>query len=219
MTTNSENGRHRGPTRPHPPELKEHGYRLYEQGKSNPAIAAELEIPLSTINRWSSKEKWKLRRQFASRPGTELGAGLAPNSSLTDEAEQRALDREKTLPEAQRDYEEAMQTQALRIMRTIEEMPDELLIANADRIAKLDLTARKALKLDSNKPRQLINIALLSHGVVEEARVVRNLSDAPALTQEEDTGCKPVAEPAADAAGIAAEPSPLTPLPAGPIIP
>src|ERR1700732_3075887 len=105
MNTNSEEGRHGVTLRPHPPELKERGYRLYEQGKSNPAIAAELEIPLSTINRWSSREKWKLRRQFASRPGTELGAGLVPNSSLTDEAEQRALDREKTLPEAQRDYE------------------------------------------------------------------------------------------------------------------
>src|SRR3984893_463211 len=126
-----------GVIRPHPPELRERGYQLYEQGKSNPEIAAELGIPLSTINRWSSKEKWKIRKQLAGRPRTELGGGLVPSSSLTDEAEQRALDREKTLPEAQDDYEETMQAQALRIMRAIEEMPDALLIANADRIAKL----------------------------------------------------------------------------------
>jgi transposase-like protein len=203
----------------HPPEFKERGYRLYEQGKSNPEIAKELRIPLSTINRWSSKEKWKLRKQLAGLHETELGPGLVPNSSLTDEAEQRALDREKTLPEAQRDYEETMQAQALRIMRAIEEIPDELLIANADRIAKLDLTARKALKLDSNKPRQLINIALLSHGVVKPARIASDVPAAAELTYEEHTGCKPAAEPTEDAARIPAESSSQTPLPARPTTP
>jgi hypothetical protein len=219
MTTNSEERPRGARLPPHPPERKERGYRLYEQGKSNPEIAAELGIPLSTIHRWSSKGKWKLRKQLAGRPGTELGAGLVPSSSLTDEAEQRALDREKTLPEAQDDYEETMQAQALRIMRAIEEMPDELLIANADRIAKLDLTARKALKLDSNKPRQLINIAFLSHGVVKPARIASDVPATAELTYEESTGCKPAAEPAEDAAGIPAESSSQPALPAPPIVP
>jgi transposase len=196
--------------RPHPPELKERGYRLYEQGKSNPAIAAELGIPLSTINRWSSKEKWKLRRQFASRPGSELGALAPTNQDILDEISQLTFEEKQTR------YDEMMSEEALRVAYAVRSLPPQALLANADKIKKLDETARKALKLEEDKPKTLINIALLSHGTVER---VRNLSAAPALTNEDQTGLEPAAEPAEDAAGIAAKPSPPTPLPAPPIAP
>src|ERR1700730_18726388 len=121
-----------GVIRPHPPELRERGYQLYEQGKSNPEIAAELGIPLSTINRWSSKGKWKLRRQLANRPGTELGAPAPTDQDILDEISQL------TFEEKQARCAELMSDDALRFAYTVRGLPPQALLANADKIKKLD---------------------------------------------------------------------------------
>jgi hypothetical protein len=157
MTTNYEKGRHGVPIQPHPPELRERGYRLYEKGKSNPEIAADLGIPVSTLARWSSKGKWKLRKQLASGPKTELGA-LAP--TFGDDT--LAKISELTFEEKQTRYAEIMSDHALRVAYTVRSLSPQGVIVNADKIAKLDSVARKALNLEESKPPVVVNIALLS---------------------------------------------------------
>jgi hypothetical protein len=138
---------------PHPPELKERGYQLYEKGKTNREIAQELGIPLNTLARWSSKGKWKLRKQLAGHP--ELApAALAP--TVQDEISQLSFDQKQTR------YAEVMAEHALRVAYTVKNLPSQALIVNADKIKKLDETARKALNLEENKPAMVINVALLS---------------------------------------------------------
>ena len=157
MTTNSEKGRHGVPIQPHPPELKERGYRLYEKGKSNPEIAAELGIPVSTLARWSSKAKWKLRKQLASRPETEL----APLESVCSDDTLNEISQ-LTFEEKQTRYDCMMADHALRVAYTVRSLSPQGLIVNADKIAKLDSVARKALNLEESKPPVVVNIALLS---------------------------------------------------------
>jgi transposase-like protein len=210
------------PRRPYLAELKERAYQLYLQGKPNREIANELQIPINTINRWSCKEKWKLRKRLAGRPGT--GLGLAPNSPLTGDAkkkeeEQCARDREKTLPEAQVEYEETMQAQALRMARIVSETPDALLITSADKIAKLDVIARKALKLETDRPRTLINIAMLAAGNIKPTNLGANLTPVAQITYDGDAECNTVAQLTDGTTDSAAEPSPGPDLPVGPSAP
>ena len=99
--------------------------------------------------------------------------------------------------EAQVEYEVYTKATALRIARIIKRTPDAQLIASADKIEKLDKIARKALKLESEKPRMAINIRLLAEGKV---RRLANAGDVPAAQPPalvEDTGLNPATDDAA----------------------
>jgi hypothetical protein len=157
MNNQPDKRRPGGALQPHPPELRERGYRLYEKGKSNPEIAKELGIPVSTLARWSSKGKWKLRKQLASNAATEPGASAPAHSNDTlDEISQL------TFEEKQARYGDIMAEHALRFAYTVKSLPPQALIVNADKIKKLDETARKALNLEESKPRVVVNVGLLA---------------------------------------------------------
>ena len=96
----------------------------------------------------------------------------SPNPALIDVPPENLR-----LSEAQVEYEAHSQAAALRIARIIKRTPDAQLIASADKIEKLDKIARKALKLEADKPRMAINIRLLVGGAV--ARLA-NASGVPA---------------------------------------
>jgi hypothetical protein len=50
---------------------------------------------------------------------------------------------------------------ALRILEAIESTPTATLVPQADKIAKLDATARKALVLEEHEPAVVVNVGLL----------------------------------------------------------
>jgi hypothetical protein len=128
---------------------------------------------VTTLARWSSKGKWKLRKQLASHPETELGA-LAPmrdNNSL-DEISRL------TFEEKQARYAEMMSNHALRVAYTVKSLSPQSLLVNADKISKLDSVARKALNLEENKPPVVVNVALLAQGA--PPRAVIELQKVPA---------------------------------------
>ena len=62
-----------------------------------------------------------------------------------------------------------MAEHALRVAYTVKSLPSQALIVNADKIKKLDETARKALNLEENKPTVVVNVALL-HALSERRR-------------------------------------------------
>jgi transposase-like protein len=142
-----------GRIQPHSPELRERGYELYEKGKSNAEIAAELGIPVSTLAGWSSKGKWKLRKQLAS-------SEVIPSSADEDGAAEEIS--QLTFQEKQTRYGEIMADHALRVAYTVKKLSPQGLIVNADKIAKLDTIARKALNLEEKKPALVVNVALLA---------------------------------------------------------
>jgi transposase-like protein len=182
IVTNSEKGSN-GPLQPHPPELKERGYRLYEQGKSNSEIAKELGIPLSTLARWSSKNKWKLRKHLG-----RIDARRSKHKPTDAQSNTDAL----TFTEKQTIYREGSATQALRILELIQTIEDEELLARADKIEKLDKIARKALNLEQPLPAVVVNVAMLAGG--DAPRIARELPSNQTLTLEESTKPKPLSE-------------------------
>jgi hypothetical protein len=97
--------------------------------------------------------------------------------------------------EAQVEYEVYTKATALRIARIIKRTPDAQLIANADKIEKLDKIARKALKLESEKPRMAINIRMLAEGMVGRVAIASAEPAAEPPAPVQDTGLKPADEP------------------------
>jgi len=96
--------------------------------------------------------------------------------------------------EAQVEYENYTKATALRIARIIKRTPDAQLIASADKIEKLDKIARKALKLESEKPRMAINIRMLAEGKIRRLANAGGVpaSDAPSLLA--DAGSNPATD-------------------------
>jgi len=170
MNRNSEIARHFVPLRPHPAEVRERAYRLYEQGKCNREIAEALGFPLNTVNRWSSKGKWKLRRRLGTSEGTDKTT-LPPVNDNLEQAEIELLSFE----EKQRRYADTMAASAVRFAYIVKNLPAQAVLLSADKIAKLDQSARKALKLENEKPRSIINIAMLAAGNIKRLVPVHHL--------------------------------------------
>jgi transposase len=171
MTTNSEERPRGARLQPHPPELKERGYRLYEKGKPNREIAAELGIPVATLARWSSKGKWKLRRQLAGHAEAGLNALVPINQDSLAEISQLTFEEKQTR------YDEMMSEHALRFAYVVKGLSPQGVVVNADKISKLDTVARKALKLEESRPAVLLNVALLARPMpsrLVEAREIPN---------------------------------------------
>lgn len=116
------------------------------------------------------------------------------NPALVD-----ALPENLTLSEAQVEYENYTKATALRIARIIKRTPDAQLIASADKIEKLDKIARKALKLESEKPPMAINIRMLAEGKIARLAIASGVPAGEPPTLVEDTGLKPADEPVPDA--------------------
>jgi hypothetical protein len=173
---NSEKSPSGARLQPHPPGLKEHGYQLYQQGKSNVQIAKELGIPLNTLARWSSKGRWKMRKQLAGHAEPRLGA-LAP--TVQDEISQL------TFEQKQARYAAMMAEHALHVAYTVKSLPSQALIVNADKIKKLDETARKALNLEESKPAMVVNVALLAQISERKRNIVAQEVSASKLPTNE----------------------------------
>ena len=179
------------PKRKYAPELREKAFKLYCEEITFATISERWDIPVKVLHRWSCDNKWKQRREElrAKQRATDAGS-TSPNPALVD-----VLPENLTLSEAQVDYEAHSQAATLRIARIIKRTPDAQLIANADKLEKLDKIARKALKLESEKPRMAINIRMLAEGKIGR---LANASSIPAnepLPLALDAGSKPADDP------------------------
>jgi hypothetical protein len=97
----------------------------------------------------------------------EWNCGLQPDDRPQRQnaaAEAIALD-DLSFEEKQSTYKETMAAQAVRMARAVASMSEQTLVANAEKIAKMDATARKALSLESDKPRVIVNVGLLARPI------------------------------------------------------
>lgn len=167
-----------------PLELRERGYRLYVAKKPLAEIAKELGVPFNTLTRWSSESKWKLRR------AQDLTAGVSNiNAVATVEPTVRQLRAPNQSFETKQEmYRETMADEALRIAETISAMPAQTLLSHADKIAKLDQVARKALHLEDVKPSTVIQIGYLTNAAPMPIKSDKYLTSIDVLPLVESTG-------------------------------
>jgi hypothetical protein len=157
-------------------------------------ISERWDVPVKVLHRWSCDNKWKQRREElrAKQRATDAGSA-SPTPALVD-----VLPENLTLSEAQVDYETHSHETALRIARIIKRTPDAQLIANADKLEKLDKIARKALKLEVDKPRSAINIKLLAAGGLSRLQIASSVPASESSTLAIGTGSTPATDTSDD---------------------
>jgi hypothetical protein len=175
----------RGLIQAHPPELRERGYKLFSQRMALASIADALDVPVDTIRKWSSKGKWKARRD-ALGPRNSAAAAL-PTAAEIEGGLAKLMDL--TFPEKQQAYKDIMAIQSLRMALSIQNIPSAALVQNADKVKKLDETARTALGLEKSMPAIVVNVGLLAQAAQPARRLERVIppSETPAVMQIVDT--------------------------------
>lgn len=148
----------------HAPEVRERAFQLYKETRDYARVSLDTGVPDATLRAWSSRDKWRTRIEAENAvPGLDAATARAVIkvvSSATVPATIPGADGE--LSEQQAQYDSGARAQALRIPHIMAEMSDRELVSAADKLAKLDGIARKALKLESEKATQIISIALLN---------------------------------------------------------
>ena len=177
--------------RKYAPELREKAFKLYCEEITFATISERWDVPVKVLQRWSCDNKWKQRREElrAKQRATDAGSTSA-NPALVD-----VLPENLTLSEQQKLYEEAMRLEAIRFVRELANMPEALKIAAADKIEKRDKIARKALKLETDKPPVAINIRMLAEGMVGRVAIASGVPANEPLPLVEETGSHPVTTP------------------------
>jgi len=177
--------------RKYAPELRERAFKLYCEEITFATISERWDVPVKVLHRWSCDNKWKQRREElrAKQRATDAGS-TSPDPALVD-----ALPENLTLREQQKLYEQAMRLEAIRFVRELANMPEALKIAAADKIEKRDKIARKALKLETDKPSVAINIRMLAEGMVGRVAIASGVPANEPLPLVEETGTNPVTTP------------------------
>jgi Phage terminase small subunit len=154
------NGRKRGELpRPRSLEERDKAKSLYESGATCRTISDELAVPASTIRVWALRDKWqKSEPQTAIVPQSEIEE-LIPDS----------------LSACAEEYETNMATASVIVSRHVAQMPANEVVQKADRLKSFDGVARRALKIESEKPRCVIQLAVLASS---PARHQKQLSEA-----------------------------------------
>lgn len=153
----------------HPIEVREKAFQLYREKKTHVEIGVALAIPPETVRKWSYKCRWKERAQSLAKNRINPGE----NREQKQVAEEARAEAERianmSLSERQTDFEEKMSIQAMRLPAMMATMDDDQLLAAAEKITKLAGEARKALKLEKEKPSLIVNVGLLAQPVATPA--------------------------------------------------
>jgi Phage terminase small subunit len=120
-------------------------------------IAFELRLSPGLIRSWKKRDRWSQRIQVA-KANPQMG-----HEEIVTLAKRDDLDLEipPELAERQTEYQDKLGAAAIRLANHIENMDGDELVQKADKISKADAVARKALKLETEKPHSLINLAVL----------------------------------------------------------
>ena len=127
-------------------ELREKARTLYEAGQTRREIAEATGLSLNTIAAWRKRDGW-------AQPAQAL--------EIVPSTEVEPIEMPASFAEKQAVYTDKMSEAAVRLAHHVAALDGENLVKASDKISKGDLTARRALKLESNKPNQVIQIGIL----------------------------------------------------------
>ncbi len=125
----------------HSKDTRDKARALFREGQKPSEIATALQLSASTVRAWKAREGWQI---------------------ACVDTEQQEIDVPDELSARQEIYEQNMGEAAVRLSERVKSLSADELIKKADKVAKGDLTARRALHIESpNKSNPVIQIALL----------------------------------------------------------
>lgn len=151
-----------GQVQPHPREKRDQARAMFLAGKPPVDIAYEMQLPAATIRAWASRENWKEHKQVADAVPALNAETCGTLARVLVQTIEQTEPTNLELEEKQTEYAATMGDIALRIARHVATLEPEKMLAAADKVSKWDGVNRKALKMESDTPRPLVQIALLS---------------------------------------------------------
>jgi hypothetical protein len=164
---------------PRPAAERSKARELYLADKSYQEISEETNIPVSTLRNWCARDGWKLAK---SQPDE---FEIVPSREEIDTA------IPDTLQECAEEYESNMAAASVIVSRRIAQMPPDEVVQKADRIKQIDSTARKALRIENDRPLTVIQIGVLAQSPAKREQalhsVVRPRRETLTLNGPEET--------------------------------
>lgn len=158
---------------PHPKELRDRARSLYESGAGYQEINEATGLPCSTIRNWRKRDSWC---RANSHPDFEL--------VIADDVPAEAEEIPSELWDQQNFYQEKMSDSACRLAAYVATLKGEQIAAKATNLLKADAVSRKALKLETERPFQIIQIGVLAQSPAKQDQRRRAL---PSLVRPQES--------------------------------
>jgi len=136
---------------------------MFESGSSYREISETIGTPISTLRVWAKRDSW-------SRTKIETDDLILPADTVD-------ADVPDDLPSQQEEYQSNMAKTAVLVSRRVVAMQPDEVIAKSDKLNRFDTTARKSLKLESDKPVPVINLAVLCGNSPTRAAALKDAGD------------------------------------------
>jgi Putative ATPase subunit of terminase (gpP-like) len=136
-------------------ETRERARELYCGGMKASDVAAELGLKAVTVRAWAARNKDTWKR-------TADEGAIVPEESEDDIPE--------TLGDCQEEYEQNLRKAAIKFSRRVAHMDGDTIVQKSQHIKAVDQTARKALRIETEKPMPVINLAVLCQSPAKLAR-------------------------------------------------
>ena len=144
---------------PRPAAERSKARELYLAGNSYQEINEETNIPVSTLRNWCKRDGWKLTK---SQPVLEFE--IVPSDA-------EDVEIPESLAEKQELYETHMSEAAVRLADHVSKLDGEGIVKISDKLLKADTTARRALRLEPDRPTQIIQIGVLAQSPAKRDRL------------------------------------------------
>lgn len=139
-------------------------------------IARELKLPVGTIYSWSKRDAWSGRLEAQRLTGIDAETSKTV-AKVVKVYQSRVEPSNLDLAEKQQHYQAKLGDAAVRLADHVATLNGSELVSQADKLLKADQIARKALKLESEKPSTVIQI-----GVLAQSRDTKRIEQTPAET-------------------------------------
>jgi hypothetical protein len=150
-------GKPLGGIEPHPKEIRRKAFALFQQGNQFVDIAYEIGVAAPTVRSWAMREHWRQQVKIAQEQPE-----LKPEEIVAIARRGEPLDIPEELSEQQKLYQGNMAAAAIAMSERVKEMDADEALSKSSKIKDLDAVARKALKLETEKPAALIQLNILA---------------------------------------------------------
>jgi transposase len=157
---------------------------MWESGTSYGEISSQLSVNVSSLKNWKSRDKWT-RAESSNELAVAAPGGVDNDVEIPEDLQEQASQ-----------YESDMRVAALKFSNHVKNLSPAELTAKAQHVKNLDGVHRKALRIETEKPSSVIQIAVLAKPMTpaEEARCPyrsgEKLVEAPAASID-DTPASP----------------------------
>jgi hypothetical protein len=130
---------------------------MFKQGKQFVDIAYEIGVAAPTVRSWAMREHWRQQVKIAQEQPE-----LKPEEIVALARRGEEIEIPEALAEQQKLYQGNMAAAAIALSERVKDMGADEALSKSSKIKDLDAVARRALRLESEKPTALVQLNILA---------------------------------------------------------